>query len=57
MKKRISFYSSVEEQSKAQMEEVMKLSPQERIAKAVQLIKTIYPKVENPFPKRITFYT
>jgi len=57
VKKRILFYKSLEEQSDAQLEEALKLTPQERIAKAVQLILKVYPKVEKSRPKRITFHT
>jgi len=45
----------LEQQKKLEIEASLKLTPAERIALAVAMIKKIYPNRESKTPKRITF--
>ena len=55
--KKITFYTSFESQKQSELEETLKLSPIERIAHVVEMIRKIYDsKKELPTsPKRIHF--
>jgi hypothetical protein len=41
--KKITFYTSFEAQKQSELEETLKLSPIERIAHVVEMIRKIYP--------------
>ncbi len=53
--KKITIYENLEQQKKLEIEASLKLTPAERIAQAVAMIKKIYPNGESKRPKRITF--
>jgi hypothetical protein len=55
--KKITFYTSIEAQKQSELEETLKLSPIERIAQVVEMIRKIYPTNNNikPSYKRINF--
>jgi len=53
--KKITIYKNLEQQKKMEIEEVLKLTPAERIANAVALIRKIYPEIKPSTQKRIHF--
>jgi hypothetical protein len=55
--KKITFHTSFEAQKQSELEETLKLSPIERIAPVVEIIRKIYPTSDDiePSSKRINF--
>lgn len=53
--KKIKINQDFEAQKNQEIEEVLKMSPKERIAQVVALIKKIYPPVKQEQTKRIIF--
>lgn len=54
--KKITFYKDTEEQEKIEIMQVLKLTPAERIAQVVSLIRKIYPEIKSNPPKKIHFH-
>jgi hypothetical protein len=53
--KKITIYKDFEAQKNQEIEDALKISPKERIAQVVTLIKKIYPPVKPEQTKRIIF--
>jgi hypothetical protein len=55
--KKITFHTSFEAQKESELAEILKLSPVERIAHVVEMIRKIYPTNNDikPSSKRINF--
>ena len=54
--KKITIYKDLDHQQKAEIEQVLAISPEKRIAFVVSLIKKIYPNVRSNTTKKITFH-
>ena len=54
--KKITIYKDLEHQKKIEVEQVIKSTPEERIAQAVSLIRKIYPGIKSNPQKRIHFH-
>lgn len=55
MKKKILIFKNIKSQEEHDIQESMKLTPEERIAMVVELIKKIYPDMKPDTSKRIHF--
>ena len=55
IKKKITIYHNLDHQQKIEIAESLKLTPAERIAKAVAMTKKIYPINESKMPRKIKF--
>lgn len=55
MKKKITFHDNLESQKKHEMEEILAMKPEERVAMVVEMIRRIYPPVDKQDLKRIKF--
>lgn len=53
--KKITIYKNLEEQKIIEIEQVLKIPPEERIAQVVSLIRKIYPEIKVKAQKRIHF--
>ncbi|MBK9983461.1 MAG: hypothetical protein IPP15_13930 [Saprospiraceae bacterium] len=53
--KKITVYKDLQSQEEHMIEEALKMTPEERIAMVVELIKKIYPDMKPDTSKRIHF--
>ena len=53
--KKITIYKNLDHQQKLEIDAILELSPSERIAQVVAIIKRIYPQIESESVRRIKF--